>query len=68
MMAVAVNIDGPAFRASPPTALFRARKRAPGIVAIRDYGVRPDGERLLISKLVEDFAKGTVTVTGLLPQ
>ena len=63
MMAVAVNGDGSAFKASPPKALFRARMRAPGIVAIpNDYVVRADGQRFLINKLVEDPAKGTITV------
>ena len=63
MMAVAVNGDGPAFKASPPKTLFRARMRAPGIVSVRnDYVVRADGQRFLINKLVEDPAKGTITV------
>ena len=63
MMAVAVNGDGPAFKASPPKTLFRVRMRAPSIVSIRnDYVVRADGQRFLIKKLVEDPAKGTITV------
>jgi eukaryotic-like serine/threonine-protein kinase len=64
IMAAAVNGNAPAFQASPPQALFRARMRAPGIIAIRnDYVVRADGQAFLINKLVQDPAKATITVT-----
>jgi hypothetical protein len=37
--------------------------RPPGIVSVRnDYIALPDGKRFLIDKLVEDPAKGTITV------
>ncbi len=63
LMAVAVNGEGAAFKAAPPKALFRARVRAPGIVAVRnDYVVTADGQRFLINKLVDDPAKATITV------
>jgi WD40 repeat protein len=63
LMAVAVNGEGAAFKAAPPKALFRARVRAPGIVAVRnDYVVSADGQRFLVNKLVEDPAKATITV------
>jgi len=63
MMAVAVNGEGTAFKASPPRALFRARTRAPGNQAFRGaYSVSADGQRFLITKLVEDPAKATITV------
>jgi len=63
MMAVQVNGEGASFKASSPRALFRARIQAPGILAIRnDYVVRADGQRFLINKLVEDPAKGTITI------
>jgi hypothetical protein len=63
MMAADVNAEGGAFRASPPKTLFRARMRPPGIVSVRnDYIALPDGKRFLIDKLVEDPAKGTITV------
>jgi hypothetical protein len=62
-MAAYVNAEGGAFRASPPKTLFRARMRPPGIVSVRnDYIALPDGKRFLIDKLVEDPAKGTITV------
>jgi eukaryotic-like serine/threonine-protein kinase len=63
MMGVAVNGEGAAFKASPPRALFRARTRAPGNQAFRGaYSVSADGQRFLITKLVEDPAKATITV------
>ena len=63
MMAVTVAGDGSSFKAASPNALFRARMRAPSILAIRnDYVVRGDGQRFLINKLVEDPGKGAITV------
>ena len=63
LMAVAVDGEGPAFKASPPKALFRTRTRAPGSVASRgEYNASADGQRFLVNKLVEDPAKATITV------
>jgi hypothetical protein len=63
IMAVAVNGEGAAFKASPPRTLFRARLRAPGNIAFRkEYLASADGRHFLINRLVEDPAKATITV------
>lgn len=63
IMAVAASDRGPVFSGSTPRALFHVRVQAPGILATRnDYVVSADGRRFLVNKLIEDPAKGTITV------
>ena len=62
LMSAGVSAGG-VFRAEAPRSLFAVRIPRPSMEADRNsYEVTPDGQRILVTQLVDDPAKAVITV------